>query len=68
MNAFRSDGAEMDPVEHYLNGVVIHGSPARVIDQIQRLQSEMYLDYLMIAPLSEASFRLFTDQVLPKVS
>ena len=68
MATFRADGAELDPVEHYLNGVVIHGSPARVIDQIQRLQSEMFLDYLMIAPLSERTFKLFTDEVLPKLA
>ncbi len=67
MSAFRADGADLDPVDHYLNGVVIHGSPARVIDQIQRLQSEMFLSYLMIAPLSASSFELFTDKVLPKV-
>ena len=67
LSAFRSDGVQLDPTEHYLNGVIIHGSPARMLDQLQRLQSEMYLDYLMIAPLSEQSFQLFTDEVLPKL-
>ncbi len=71
LGAFRPGGAgahEMDPIEHYLNGVVIHGSPARVVDEIQRLKSEMFLDYLLLAPLSERSFQLFTDEVLPRVS
>ena len=57
----------MDPVERYLNGVVVHGSPARVVDELERLRSEMFLDYLLLAPLSEKSFQLFTDEVLPKI-
>ena len=68
MSGFRGDGAQLDPTEHYLNDVILHGSPARVLDQIQRLRSEMYLDYLMIAPLSEQSFQLFTDEVLSKLA
>ena len=65
MSGFRADGADLDPVEHYLYGVIIHGSPARVIDEIQRLRSTMNLDYLMLAPLSERTFQMFTDEVLP---
>ena len=68
MKSFRADGAELDPVEHYLSGVVIHGSPKRVIDEISRLRSEMFLDYLLLSPLSERSFQLFTDEVLPHVA
>jgi alkanesulfonate monooxygenase SsuD/methylene tetrahydromethanopterin reductase-like flavin-dependent oxidoreductase (luciferase family) len=58
----------MDPVtqtERYINSVVIHGSPERVIDQIERLREEMYLEYLMIAPLSHSSFMTFTEKVMP---
>jgi alkanesulfonate monooxygenase SsuD/methylene tetrahydromethanopterin reductase-like flavin-dependent oxidoreductase (luciferase family) len=68
MSGFRSDGAELDPTEHYLNDVILHGSPARIVDQLQRLEQEMFLDYLMIAPLSAQSFALFTDEVLPRIS
>jgi len=68
LSTFRSDGAELDPIEHYLNGVILHGSPAKIVDQIQRLQSEMFLDYLMLAPLSEQTFELFTNEVLPKLA
>jgi alkanesulfonate monooxygenase SsuD/methylene tetrahydromethanopterin reductase-like flavin-dependent oxidoreductase (luciferase family) len=60
-------GAPMDPVERYLNDVVIYGSPEQVVDQIQRLEEEMFLDYIMCAPLSHESFLLFTDEVLPKL-
>jgi alkanesulfonate monooxygenase SsuD/methylene tetrahydromethanopterin reductase-like flavin-dependent oxidoreductase (luciferase family) len=68
MNAFRHDGADVDPTEHYLRDVIIHGSPARVVDELQRLRSEMSLDYLMLAPLSERTFELFTSEVLPKLT
>jgi alkanesulfonate monooxygenase SsuD/methylene tetrahydromethanopterin reductase-like flavin-dependent oxidoreductase (luciferase family) len=53
-------------IERYIRSVVIHGSPARVVDEIARLREEMHLDYLMIAPLSHASFMLFTEKVLPR--
>jgi alkanesulfonate monooxygenase SsuD/methylene tetrahydromethanopterin reductase-like flavin-dependent oxidoreductase (luciferase family) len=54
-----------DPVDHYVSEVVIHGTPEAVRDQLEKLRSEMFLSYLLIAPLSEGSFRLFTEQVLP---
>jgi alkanesulfonate monooxygenase SsuD/methylene tetrahydromethanopterin reductase-like flavin-dependent oxidoreductase (luciferase family) len=53
-------------IERYIRSCVIHGAPARVIDQIARLRQEMYLDYLMIAPLSHSSFMKFTEHVLPR--
>jgi alkanesulfonate monooxygenase SsuD/methylene tetrahydromethanopterin reductase-like flavin-dependent oxidoreductase (luciferase family) len=67
---FRGDDARgaVDPVAHYLRDVVVHGSPERVADQLERLREEMFLDYLMLAPLSERSFQLFTDRVLPRVA
>jgi alkanesulfonate monooxygenase SsuD/methylene tetrahydromethanopterin reductase-like flavin-dependent oxidoreductase (luciferase family) len=59
--------AARDPVDHYLRDVVVHGSPERVLDQLLRLREEMFLDYLLLAPLSEKSFTLFTERVLPKL-
>lgn len=56
-----------DVVERYLDGVAIHGSPERMVDELQRLREEMFLDYCMCAPLSHASFELFTEKVLPKL-
>jgi len=44
---------------------VIHGTPEAVADQLLRLGEEMFLFYLLIAPLSEGTFRLFTERVLP---
>ncbi len=60
-------GPPFDPVEHYMDGVILHGSPARLVDQIQQLQEEMFLDYLLCAPLSHTSFMMFTEQVLPRL-
>lgn len=63
-HAMRMDQHER--MERYIGNVVIHGRPERVVDQIERLRSEMYLDYLMIAPLSHSSFMMFTEKVLPR--
>lgn len=57
-----------DPVERYLRDVVIHGSPESVIDQIKKLREEMPLEYLLCAPLSQSSFTMFTDHVMPKLA
>jgi alkanesulfonate monooxygenase SsuD/methylene tetrahydromethanopterin reductase-like flavin-dependent oxidoreductase (luciferase family) len=54
-----------DPIEHYVNNVVICGTPEKVIDDLQRMAEELPLDYLMCTPLSHTSFELFTEQVLP---
>ena len=43
------------------------GSPERVVDELQRLREEMFLDYLLCAPLSHSSFMMFTEQVLPRL-
>ena len=60
--------ATTDPVDHYLRDVIVHGSPERVLAQLEQLREEMFLDYLLLAPLSEKSFQLFTDRVLPKLA
>jgi alkanesulfonate monooxygenase SsuD/methylene tetrahydromethanopterin reductase-like flavin-dependent oxidoreductase (luciferase family) len=56
-----------DPVDRYLSGVAIHGTPESVVDELQRLEEEMFLDYLLCAPLSHETFTLFTEKVLPKL-
>jgi alkanesulfonate monooxygenase SsuD/methylene tetrahydromethanopterin reductase-like flavin-dependent oxidoreductase (luciferase family) len=61
----QGSGARVDPMAHYLDGVIIYGTPERVLDQIQQLREEMFLEYLLCAPLSHSSFMLFTEQVLP---
>jgi alkanesulfonate monooxygenase SsuD/methylene tetrahydromethanopterin reductase-like flavin-dependent oxidoreductase (luciferase family) len=59
--------AQKDPIERYLDGIVVYGTPEKVVDDLQRLGEEMYLDYLLAAPLSHESFVLFTERVLPKL-
>jgi alkanesulfonate monooxygenase SsuD/methylene tetrahydromethanopterin reductase-like flavin-dependent oxidoreductase (luciferase family) len=60
-------GPARDPVERYLDGVVVYGTPEAVVDRLQELGESIWLDYLMCAPLSHESFLLFTERVLPKL-
>jgi alkanesulfonate monooxygenase SsuD/methylene tetrahydromethanopterin reductase-like flavin-dependent oxidoreductase (luciferase family) len=61
----RPDGG--DPVERYVNEVIIHGTPESVLDQILALEDTAALNYLLCAPLSQESFALITDRILPKL-
>jgi alkanesulfonate monooxygenase SsuD/methylene tetrahydromethanopterin reductase-like flavin-dependent oxidoreductase (luciferase family) len=54
-----------DPVERYVSEVIIHGTPQGVVDQIRALEETAQLNYLLCAPLSQESFTLLTDKVLP---
>jgi alkanesulfonate monooxygenase SsuD/methylene tetrahydromethanopterin reductase-like flavin-dependent oxidoreductase (luciferase family) len=67
MASFRPGDEELDPVDHYLSDVVIHGSPERVVDKLKQLEEEVPLGYLLLSPLSEKTFGLFTERVLPHV-
>lgn len=62
------DSAEQSAIDRYLNGVIVYGTPDELVDEIQRLKEEMFLGYLLLAPLSHSSFVLFTDEVLPRVA
>ena len=59
------DGKE--PAQHYVDSVILHGTPESVVEQIARLREEIGLNYLMCAPLSRESFRLLADEVLPRL-
>jgi alkanesulfonate monooxygenase SsuD/methylene tetrahydromethanopterin reductase-like flavin-dependent oxidoreductase (luciferase family) len=56
-----------DPVTRYLDEVILHGTPAAVLDQILRLREEIGLDYLLCAPLSHDTFMMLTEQILPRL-
>jgi alkanesulfonate monooxygenase SsuD/methylene tetrahydromethanopterin reductase-like flavin-dependent oxidoreductase (luciferase family) len=60
------DGKE--PVDFYLDDVVLHGTADSVVDQIAELERDAGMTYLMAAPLSRRSFALLTDKVLPRVA
>jgi alkanesulfonate monooxygenase SsuD/methylene tetrahydromethanopterin reductase-like flavin-dependent oxidoreductase (luciferase family) len=64
----RRFGDDRDPVQRYVDSVVVHGTAARVVDELARLREEIHLDYLIGAPLSHETFLAFTDQVLPKLA
>jgi alkanesulfonate monooxygenase SsuD/methylene tetrahydromethanopterin reductase-like flavin-dependent oxidoreductase (luciferase family) len=55
-----------DPVQRYLDNVIVWGSPAKVIDDLHRIGDEIDFDYLLAAPLSQTTFDLLTDEVLPR--
>jgi alkanesulfonate monooxygenase SsuD/methylene tetrahydromethanopterin reductase-like flavin-dependent oxidoreductase (luciferase family) len=57
-----------DPVEFYLEDVMIHGTAESVADQILAFGEEIGMTYLMAAPMSGRSFRLLTDHVLPRIA
>jgi alkanesulfonate monooxygenase SsuD/methylene tetrahydromethanopterin reductase-like flavin-dependent oxidoreductase (luciferase family) len=57
-----------DPVDFYLEDVVLHGTADGVADQVRALEMDAGMTYLMAAPLSRRSFTLLTDQVLPRIS
>jgi alkanesulfonate monooxygenase SsuD/methylene tetrahydromethanopterin reductase-like flavin-dependent oxidoreductase (luciferase family) len=56
-----------DPIDFYLDDVMIHGTAESVAEQIQSFAGEIGMTYLMAAPLSGRSFRLLTDRVLPRI-
>ena len=43
------------------------GHQSGVFDQLQQLHEEIWLDYLLCAPLSHSSFLMFTEKVLPRL-
>ena len=59
------DGKE--PAQHYVDSVVVHGTPDAVIEKIARLKEEVGLNYLMCAPLSRETFTLLAEQVVPRL-
>jgi alkanesulfonate monooxygenase SsuD/methylene tetrahydromethanopterin reductase-like flavin-dependent oxidoreductase (luciferase family) len=56
-----------DPVQRYLDEVILHGTPEGVLDQILKLRQEIGLDYLLCAPLSHETFMMLTEQILPRL-
>lgn len=56
-----------DPVDYYMNDVIIHGTPDSVAEQLLAYGEAIGMTYLMAAPLSGRTFRLLTDKVLPRI-
>jgi alkanesulfonate monooxygenase SsuD/methylene tetrahydromethanopterin reductase-like flavin-dependent oxidoreductase (luciferase family) len=62
-----SQSSTADPVDRYVERVVLWGTPDKIVDQLEELRETISLDYLMCAPLSHSTFELFTEKVLPKL-
>jgi alkanesulfonate monooxygenase SsuD/methylene tetrahydromethanopterin reductase-like flavin-dependent oxidoreductase (luciferase family) len=56
-----------DPVQRYLDEVILHGTPGAVLDELLRLKQEIGLEYLLAAPLSHETFMLLTEKILPRL-
>ncbi len=58
---------DLDPVERYLRDVAVVGTASEVVDRFKELESEIPMNYLMLAPMSQDTFVRFTKEVLPKL-
>ena len=47
--------------------IIIHGSPAKVVDELKRLEEEIPLGYLLASILSHQTLLLLTDEVIPRM-
>lgn len=52
----------------YVANTVIWGTPEKVADRLIELEEVNSLDYLLAAPLSNASFVKFVDEVMPRIA
>jgi len=59
------DGKE--PAQHYVDSVILHGTPEALVDKVAELKETVGLNYLMCAPLSRDTFKLLADKVLPRL-
>jgi alkanesulfonate monooxygenase SsuD/methylene tetrahydromethanopterin reductase-like flavin-dependent oxidoreductase (luciferase family) len=55
-------------LKHYVESVVIHGTPDMVTEKLSRLREGIGLDYVIAAPLSHQTFVLLTERVLPNLA
>lgn len=60
-------GMHEDPIERYVNQVMVYGTPESVTEKLLALKQDLPINYLLAAPLSHESFVLFTEKVLPKL-
>jgi alkanesulfonate monooxygenase SsuD/methylene tetrahydromethanopterin reductase-like flavin-dependent oxidoreductase (luciferase family) len=55
-----------EEVAWFLQEATICGTPEACVAQIARLREAIPMEYLLCAPLSQRSFMLFTEKVLPR--
>ena len=59
--------SKAERVERYVNEVIIHGSPSKVVDELKRLEEQIPLRYLIASIFSHETFLLLTDEVIPRM-
>jgi alkanesulfonate monooxygenase SsuD/methylene tetrahydromethanopterin reductase-like flavin-dependent oxidoreductase (luciferase family) len=57
----------VDPVERYMNDIVIYGTPEQVADKFIELRETEGLNYVLCGIFRHSSFLLFTEKVLPRL-
>jgi alkanesulfonate monooxygenase SsuD/methylene tetrahydromethanopterin reductase-like flavin-dependent oxidoreductase (luciferase family) len=57
----------VNPVERYLNDIIIYGTPDQVVDKFIELRETADLSYVLCALFRHSSFLLFTEKVLPRL-
>ena len=57
----------VDPVERYMNDIVIYGTPAQVVEKFIELRETTDLSYVLCGIFRHSSFLLFTEKVLPRL-
>jgi alkanesulfonate monooxygenase SsuD/methylene tetrahydromethanopterin reductase-like flavin-dependent oxidoreductase (luciferase family) len=66
--SLQANPGEVDPIDRYVNDVILWGSPERVADELMKYESEYGMNYLLCSPLSNQTFELFNEQVLPRIT
>ncbi|MEM7018430.1 MAG: LLM class flavin-dependent oxidoreductase [Pseudomonadota bacterium] len=64
----KSQSGEVHPVERYVNDIILWGSPETVADKLLQYEAENKMNYLLCSPLSNQSFELFNEEVLPRIT
>ncbi len=67
-NNFGAAQQPVDPVQRYLDEVIVWGTADEVVDRLGELRETLPMEYLMAAPLSHSTFLALTDEVLPKIA
>ena len=63
----RDSSSKEERIQRYVDEIIIHGSPGKVVDELKRLEEGIPLRYLLASILSHETFLLLTDEVIPRM-
>ncbi len=66
--ALQAQPGEVDPNQRYVDEVILWVCPERVADQLKQYEEEYGMNYLLCSPLSNQSFTMFNEEVLPRIT